>query len=609
LKSLMLLANSTLVELGVVCCVSTTLDWKTIESRVKDEGMSFLTITLTNFGKDLEKALDQGSVDSSLFLGFRRRDGLPTFLSGFLSQVFDISSGVLLEVPSIDSIRAIRQFTLMFGKIKLDCTPERVDKALEKYLLCEQEVKAADQSFVGLRKEAFRRIGALLWTDLFNSVEKKMSEVHSNFGSRENVSEIIPKHGPGATADRVRGNAKHNMRTWTSRLENIFPMGEYAFSSYSAFLAEYPNITFLEPGAELPVRVITVPKTLKTPRIIAVEPVYMQYLQQAIFLALSEFTREDYLLRALICSDSQTPNQELAREGSITGLLATLDLSEASDRVSNQHVRALLVNHPLLAEMVDATRTRKADVSGQTVRLAKFASMGSALCFPMEAIVFMTAIFVGIENALNTRMTRKMINSYVGKVRVYGDDIVVPVDLVHEVVESLESFGFKVNSMKSFWTGKFRESCGKEYFNGSDVSIVRVREMLPQRRSDVGGIVSTVALRNNLFEAGMHSTAKHLDSVIERLIPFPLVSPDSSVLGKHEFGQFQTERMCSHLHRPMVKAMVVETRLPSSSLEGDGALVKFFIKRGELPIADEKHLQRAGRPVSVNIKHRWAYSN
>nr|QDH89759.1 MAG: RNA-dependent RNA polymerase [Leviviridae sp.] len=102
--------------------------------------------------------------------------------------------------------------------------------------------------------------------------------------------------------------------------------------------------------------------------------------------------------------------------------------------------------------------------------------MGSALCFPMEAMVFTTLIFLGIQRSLNKPLYPRDLKRYVGSVRVYGDDLIVPVDQVPSVVRTLEHFGARVGSDKSFWTGKFRESCGREYFNGHDVSITRVRQ-------------------------------------------------------------------------------------------------------------------------------------
>jgi len=231
--------------------------------------------------------------------------------------------------------------------------------------------------------------------------------------------------------------------------------------------------------------------------------------------------------------------------------------------------------------------------------------MGSALCFPFEAIVFTTVIFAGIERALNRQLTKKDVKSMLGKVRVYGDDIIVPVEFVSSVIASLEAFGLKVNVNKSFWTGKFRESCGKDYYNGSDVSIVRVRSMFPASLKQTDELVSTVSLRNQLFGAGFEKTVDWLDGEIMAVMPiFPYVAKTSSALGRHSYDQLTVDRMCDELHKPLVKAYVVVNKPRASKLEGVGALTKYFLNRGIDPM-EEKHLQFAGRPVSVDTKTRY----
>jgi hypothetical protein len=416
---------------------------------------------------------------------------------------------------------------------------------------------------------------------------------------------VLPRHGPGHTADRLKGNRKYEQKEWTQRLEKIFPASEFLLPSYDRVEEALSRITFLEPGAERPVRVITVPKTLKTPRIIAIEPTCMQYAQQGILEVLVHELSKDNLLRSYMGFDDQTPNQVLAREGSISGDLATLDLSEASDRVSNQLVRRLIGNHRWLAEAVDATRSRKADVPGYgVIRLAKFASMGSALCFPFEAMVFLTCCFIGVEKALNRPLAKTDISRYLGRVRVYGDDIIVPTDMVSLVVSSLETFGFKVNLSKSFWTGKFRESCGKEYYDGHDVSVVKVRTMLPTRRADARALVSTVATRNLFYENLLWGIARHLDRHLEKFIKLPRVLPTSPSLGLRSYLGYDIHRMDEVLHAPLVKGYAVVPKIPKSPLDGNGALLKFFLKRGVEP-QEEGHLKRSGRPTSVDIRRRW----
>jgi hypothetical protein len=348
------------------------------------------------------------------------------------------------------------------------------------------------------------------------------------------------------------------------------------------------------------------------------EPSYMQYMQQGILEIIREEVERDYLLAPFLSTRDQTPNQRAAREGSLSGNLATLDLSEASDRVSNLHVRTLMSRFPVLDEAVQATRSRKADVPGYgVIHLAKFASMGSALCFDMEAAVFLTVVFCGIEESLGHRLTLKEIKSFQGQVRVYGDDIIVPVDHALSVVNKLEAFGFKVNLRKSFWNGKFRESCGKEYYNGHDVSITRVRRMLPTQRQHVNEIESTVSMRNHFYMAGLWNAVRFLDEVLERLIPFPATGSTSPGMGKLSYLGYQTDKFHSSLQMPLVKAAVASRRTPNDPLGDYGALLKFFLNRRDDSVDtsvlqdshfSKNHLERAGRPDSANIKIRWVSS-
>jgi hypothetical protein len=608
MKSLKTLWKVAADELAAICCTSATLDVKTVERRTENEGLSFLTITLPGFAKSFERSLDAGQVDPIDFVGFemsrRGRGPLPLFLGGFLGQVFSTIDGRLLDAPSIDCIFAVRQLTMMFGKILLPCSDVRERGAMRQYVECEQEVQAAAKYGPDELYLEFERVAAVLWSDVFSEVENRLYQ-----------GPLIPKHGPGATADRLRGNAKFDQREWTVRLEGAgFAFGEYVLPNWR-FASELDHVDFLEPGSERPVRVITVPKTLKTPRVIAVEPTCMQYTQQALAAELvfaceqrrvGNNSRQNAVHGQVGFSD-QMPNRLLAEKGSREGTLATLDLSEASDRVSIRHVKHLFARWPLLYEAVMATRSSKAEVPGYgVIPLTKYASMGSALTFPIEAMVFLTAVYVGIEHALNRHITRRDVINLAGSVRVYGDDIIIPVDYVRNVIRVLESIGFKVNTGKSFWNGKFRESCGGDYYDGQDVTPVRVRRVFPSSRFDAEEVLSLVSLRNHLYFNGLWDTARHLDQVIEGVLPhFPVVEPTSPALGRHSFLPYEAERMCDRLHRPLVKGYVVRDVPPDSSVSGIGALLKFFLKPGDEPYADREHLTRQGRSRAVSIKPAW----
>jgi hypothetical protein len=593
----MFLWNSLAEEFSAMCSsTSTILDQKTVKERTKNEGLSFLTITLPNFGKDFQKSLDQGYVSRDLFQGFSWQAGLPRFLGGFLETVFSRGDGSLLDNPSIDAISAVQQLTQLFGKMLLPCSSERERRAMERFIQCESEVKDSHSKITPHMWSDFERMSGLLFRDFFSRVD---SDIYHG--------KIVPKHGPGSTAERTSSNGKYSSRLWTERLNQEFPVMDFLVPSYSLFDEVEDSVDLADPGSEIPVRVISVPKTLKTPRIIAIEPTPMQYMQQSILESFVLHLREsnDFLYR-MIGFDDQTPNQRLALKGSRDGSLATLDLSEASDRVSNQHVRHLLHRHPHLRRGVDACRSRKADVPGKgVIRLAKFASMGSALCFPIEAMTFLVTVFLGIEAEQGYTMTRARIRELSHQVRVYGDDIIIPTGYADPVVRMLESFGFLVNESKSFWTGRFRESCGKEYYSGQDVSPIKFRREFPSSLGHVQELVSLVSFRNLLYEKGLWITAFKLDSKISKVLPlYPKVQAGSPGLGAHSYLPLEGERYCKRLHRPLVKAYVVDAQLPIDEIDSWDALMKFFLKRGSMPLSRDS-FRRAGRPSVVRLKRKW----
>lgn len=616
MKSLIVLWKQLADEAASWCHTSATLDYNKLERRFEHEGMAFIAITLPNFGKDFERSLEVGKIERNRFQGFAFSGGLPRFLSGFLARVFDRGTGVLLDDPCVDSILAVRQLTLMFAKILVPLSDEKVSGAMQGFVDVEAEVKANDEVLSQDLLREFERMSLLLWADVCTEVDREVYE-----GS------LVPRHGPGSTADRLLGNKKYDQIEWTQRLEGLFPFMDNVLPS-PRYFRELERVHFREPDTERPVRVISVPKTQKTPRIIAIEPTCMQFMQQAISKSLvkkleSRSVGDNHrrnLCFGFVGFESQDPNREMAALGSYKQTLATLDMSEASDRVSNQHVLSLFRWWPWLSEAVQVTRSTKADVLGHGVMpLSKFASMGSALCFPVEAMVFTTIIFLALERSANTRFTRKDVLSFAGQVRVYGDDIIVPVDVVEPVVDLLEAFGLKVNKSKSFWNGKFRESCGGDYYDGTWVTPVRVRRHVPAQLgsgrlpNSITGkraeeVISLVSFRNQLYFAGYWQTCKWLDQNLRKLLHgcYPVVESTSPVLGRHSVLPYQAERVGKHTFAPLVRGYKVYSRLPKSELDNSRALVKWFLKEGDEPFFDKDHLHRAGRPRSVGIKIAWS---
>jgi hypothetical protein len=229
----------------------------------------------------------------------------------------------------------------------------------------------------------------------------------------------------------------------------------------------------------------------------------------------------------------------------------------------------------------------------------------------MEAMVFCTVVFLGIQKAFGRPLTNKDIKSFIGHVRVYGDDIIVPVEFTPSVILALESFGFTVSKHKSYWNGKFRESCGQDAFDGYNINIVRLRKMIPQSRKQSAELVAFVEFRNQLYKAGYWKTVRALDFYIEKLIPFPATTEGSPGLGKVSFLGYESHKWDSQLQRPLVRAAVLQSKRRPSPLDGERALAKWFFFKKAHPlgdvILDKDHLQFAGRPLSVSITTKWIH--
>lgn len=203
----------------------------------------------------------------------------------------------------------------------------------------------------------------------------------------------------------------------------------------------------------------TVPKTSQIDRVACKEPELNMYCQKAV----GDFIRQR-LKTVRIDLDDQSVNQELARIGSIDGTLATIDLSSASDSVTTQLVIELLP-FEWSALMLDL-RSPFTNIDGEWHENQMIASMGNGFTFELESLIFW-ALVKACAYFTNTR----------GVVSVYGDDIICPVGCQDAVEATLEFFGFTMNPEKSHWEGPFRESCGKHWHSGVDITPFYVKRV------------------------------------------------------------------------------------------------------------------------------------
>jgi hypothetical protein len=587
--------------------VSDFRDLETIRSRVKSEGLSFLTITLPNFCRDFERSLAEGHIDSTAFRSFRKAGSIPAFLQGMISQLFDHETGRIYddktEIASGDAstiVESIRQVCLSFKKLEVSCAPKRTQASLNSFIAIERSFDLFTMPMAD--RDRFCRVSAMLWSNMVRPIGLQLCH---------------PKHGPGATAEHASGNRKYVWRAWHDRLEPYFPLIDSGYPiGCPASSEELEMVSIVTPEQEQPVRVVPVPKTLKGPRIIAIEPCCMQFVQQGIRAALYSAVESYWLTRGHVNFRDQSINQSLAIKSSNDGRLATIDLSDASDRVPRDLAMEMFRSNHDLHDAIDACRSTRAEMPDGSIigPLRKFASMGSALCFPVEAMYFYTVCIVALLEIQNLPETPSNIFSVSRDVYVYGDDIIVPSTYADAVLEYLRKYNCKVNTNKTFVSGSFRESCGIDAYKGYEVTPTYLRSLRPKNRQQADQLISWMATSNSFYKKGYWRTAQFMFNQLERVLgPLPYVSEVNAALGRISFlGYRSVERWNVNLQRFEVKGWIPSPVYRTDKLEGYGALMKSFLKLEDLknPLVsrDARHLEHSALHGAVALKRRWVPS-
>jgi hypothetical protein len=490
-------------ELGEQQSLSVERDKNYILSRLKHEGISFLMITLPLFSDGLEESLEKGAASPDFFQAFaRKKNGcLPKFLSGFTKRVFQ-DDGVVRGDACADAIYSIRQVTRFFKKSLVSCSDARNKASLENYISTDEGLVLSDAKLSNLDNSMLDSVVSILSANLFRGVNR------SSFDSR---------HGPGATAEKLSRNGRISIKQWPIRFEPYFPMSFHAIPN-SGHISALRKIPYLFEEQEPPVRVVTVPKTLKGPRIIAIEPSHVQFVQQGVMRYMIDEIERNPLTRSSIHFRDQSINRTSAHLASISGTSATIDLSEASDRVSLLLTKKCFAGSPLLDFILTARSSSAKLPNGRVILLNKYASMGSALCFPVEAYVFNVLIQVAVHKQLGIQPSRQSIRRFSKSIHVYGDDIIVPNAWLKNVIFELEAYGLKVNARKSFSNSQFRESCGGDYFKGTDVKPVylRIDPRLEDNALTFSDLLSLTSTSNQLYDKGLWKTCQEMRTVIER---------------------------------------------------------------------------------------------
>lgn len=366
--------------------------------------------------------------------------------------------------PDRDATFAVSQLKALVKKypwqpasVKLD--PETA--ALAAFEGAEHRCKRTNQWFRAARRVRPSALhifeGARRWIEYVIGVEPDVDSCLklSGFSAGASIgcSGSATHLGRKAGATRITGSAgvvplfiraaKHNFHLldiWEWERTLAVLRGEPARAGVTYERTDYNKIAF-------------VPKTAKTHRSIAVEPLANGFVQKGIDLYLRKC-----LCRVGIDLTDQALNQKLALQGSRDDgnrSFVTIDLQAASDSLATELVRHLLP--PAWFDFLNCARSPAYKLpSGASQRYEKFVSMGNGFCFPLESLIF--ASFCAATGRAREDWS------------VYGDDIIVRKDVSETVLQLLARGGFKLNRDKTFLQGPFRESCGADWYAGEDVS-------------------------------------------------------------------------------------------------------------------------------------------
>jgi hypothetical protein len=407
---------------------------KTLDTLHKRAGSSvFFTRDLPALGKAFDASLTGIKFDLT-DVPFKKRsqtDERPAFMHEFFSRTHCKMGYVKPDVCGKD-IQKIRQLLFVFYKYEMPMTPEMVSAATEKFLSVDDDVKQGG------------------WPSTLDRVRSIFRSVLP-----DNPIDIRPHHSNGATFDKSNSIQRRTDRNIYPALFALFGLDTFYLDANHAIESMTASQSEIRPLVKT--RVSFVPKDSRGPRTICIEAHEVMMVQKGLQQLIYDHVELYSPAKGFINFTDQSVNRRLAQLGSLDGSYATIDLKDASDLVSWDLVSMLSTDE--WREALEATRSTVACLPNGTERkLKKYAPMGSALCFPIEAIVFWA-----------------IARTVTDLVYVYGDDIIVRREAAGAVIDALEGYGLAVNRGKTLTTGLFRESCGGDYYAGCPIHYIKCK--------------------------------------------------------------------------------------------------------------------------------------
>ncbi|DAD50390.1 TPA_asm: RNA-directed RNA polymerase, partial [ssRNA phage Gerhypos.4_47] len=582
-----------------------------LSSAIEHNGLHFFMEIMPAWRKHFDQCLAAGRLTRTGLIHFgsyKSEGAVPKLFRGLTLRVFNLN-GELKPDPDPNAIRWIRQLLGVVKRLRMECGPSDRSDAVKEFLRTDQEVrtgtldwdsgddldtgKLRDISFTDDTPTPSESKQGLLPCFSVSSLPyrhaeciQQVADYISSCLGEYNPTETRFRHGPGAVSDQKFEAYKYAFKNWPDRLDKVFPMADFAVANYANWEdSSLYKCTDAEVRKEFPAKLIAVPKSLSTPRLIASEPTALQWCQQSVRDHLYSRVRRTPLGN-FVDFTRQDANGNLALEASRTGEHCTIDLSSASDRISCWFVERLFRRSPDLLAALRATRSKfiVQDICRDSPRynkLRKYSTMGNATTFPVQSLAFLAICLGTVLYVRNQRFSQSWLKSLgKGTVRVFGDDLIVPKDCSGSVVDALHALGLRVNPAKTFLTGLFRESCGVDAYAGHDVTTTSILDV--PIRAKPGSIVSSVDVHNNLVRKGYYNTAAFVQKTVMRC-GFDKIR--NVTHGSGSFGWFDNyvsattvleTRRCRDTQVIQVRCMVVKTKQRRNQPECSAGLLQFF---------------------------------
>lgn len=451
---------------------------KYIHRRLASEGVCFLTVELPKVSKAILASLEIGWFDRTTLTSFKYKGSILRLFEELLSRVFCISTGKVLADACPMAIKSIRQVTEYLYKLALEFTDEQEQIAQASFIKNEEELAEIAQDpevleFANqLRKD-------------FETYYKEISKVHAS----DILAACRPRHTNGTF---VNGTSHYYFERLSVGSSVCLP----SMAGHKGYLKPYPSARVKVETKASPdySELLLVPKDSRGPRTICREDRVRLETQMSYFdFMIHHLNKES---EGAINFLDQTINQRIAEESSVSRNYCTLDLKDASDRVSHGVVKTIFRNSPGCYFFVTGDRrANHVKVGERTYKLRKLAGMGSGLTFPTMSLL----ISLAICNKVRKRYPHIRYADIRRNVFVYGDDICCPSDWYQCAVDALALIGLKVNVSKSFVRSHFRESCGGDYYRGIDVTPTRLR-LSNSKPKNVGNFLVELPNSPNAFK-------------------------------------------------------------------------------------------------------------